>query len=134
MALSVNTPRSLQLGDREDLPVLAAKRIFEGAAVSIAAAGYAQGLDAGEPFAGFAVAEADNTGGASGAIKVTVLKRGAMELTVVGATLADNKRTVVYASDDGTFTTTATSNSKIGWISRVVSGTLCIVDFQAVNA
>ena len=135
MALSADEIRTYQLGDKEDYPVAALETIYHGAAVGSNGAGAARGLNAGDVFLGFADKQADNSGGAAGDINVEVKARGRIQVPVTGATatLAVN-RAPVYASDDNTFTTTATSNSLIGYISRLVSGTICIVEFDAANA
>ena len=131
MALSENTPRDIQVADREEYPVAAAGHIYEGSAVGENAAGYARPLVAADPYLGFAVFEADNSAGAAGVIRATVRKKGNVVLEVTGAAITSNDRPAVYASDDGTFTLTTTGNSKIGYVSRWISGTKCVVEFDA---
>ena len=64
--LALNTPRAYEGGNRNDLPVIAADIIYEGAAVGVVAAtGLTQPLVAGNKFAGFAVEQADNSSGVS---------------------------------------------------------------------
>lgn len=132
MALTKNTPRAFELGDVNAFPVLTNVKIYEGSAVGIAASTgvYARPLNATDRFVGFAEKEADNTGGASAAINVRVKALGLVQIDVVGA---DNTKvgSPVYASDDGTFTLTSTGNSKIGFVHRFVTGTTCIVYFDA---
>jgi len=94
---------------------------------------FARPLTATDRFVGFAESPADNTGGANGAIRVRVRERGKVELIVTGAD-ATKVGAPVYASDDGTFTLTATSNSKIGWVHRHVSSTTVVVAFDSVLA
>jgi hypothetical protein len=54
MALSADTPLTRELGSINEYPVLAATRIFEGAAVGLeAVSGLARGLVAGDDFLGF---------------------------------------------------------------------------------
>jgi hypothetical protein len=130
--LAADSARDYQLGDREDYPVIAADTIFEGAAVGENASGYARPLAAGDAFLGFAERQADNSDGSAGDVNVTVKKRGSIVLSVTGATVASNDRVAVYASDDDTFTTTATSNSLVGYVSRWISGTQCVVEFDAL--
>lgn len=131
--LAADTPRDYQLGDREDYPVVASDVIYEGAAVGEDDNGYAQPLAQGQPFLGFAVRKADNSAGSAGDINVTVITRGRASLAVAGATaITANDRPAVYASDDNTFTLTATSNSLIGYVSRWVSSGVCIVEFDAL--
>lgn len=131
--LAADSPRAYQLGDQEDYPVIAADIIYEGAAVGENASGYARPLAAADPFLGFAVRKADNSGGAAGDINVTVKTRGRVQLAVAGATaITANDRQAVYASDDNTFTLTASSNSLIGYVSRWISSGVCIVEFDAL--
>lgn len=130
--LGTDIPRAYQQGDREDYPVIAADIIYEGAAVGENASGYSQPLVAGDPFQGFAVEQADNSAGAAGDINVSVRTSGRVRLTVVGATaITANDRPAVYAADDNTFTLTATSNSLIGYVSRWIASTDCVVEFNA---
>jgi len=131
MELSANTPRDYQVGEKEAYPVAASEVIYEGAAVGENAAGYARALQAGDKFLGFAEFKADNTSGAAGAIRAEVKTKGRVRLTVVGSAITSNDRPAVYASDDGTFTLTVGSNSKIGYVSRWISGTDCVVEFDA---
>lgn len=131
MALSTNTPRVYQIGEREDYLVAAAALIYEGAAVGENGSGYAQPLVAGDKFLGFATRPADNSTGAAGAIRAELKTKGRVKLDVVGAAITSNDRPAVYASDDGTFTLTVGTNSKIGYVSRHVSGTTCIVEYDA---
>jgi len=116
-----------------DLPVIAADIIYEGAAVGDNGSGLARPLVAGDPFYGFAHRQCDNSAGAASAKNVRVRQRGLVELPVVGATSAADIGDTVYASDDDTFTKTASTNTPIGKIARWVSGTNCIVAFEAVQ-
>lgn len=129
--LSENTPRAYQVGEHEEYPVRASSRIYEGAAVGEDAAGYARPLTAGDAFLGFAVFEANNSAGLAGAIRTEVKKKGNIVVDVVGTSITSNDRPAVYASDDGTFTLTVGSNTKIGYVSRWISGTKCVVEFDA---
>lgn len=117
------------------MPVIAADIIYEGAAVSDkvttgAATGYAQPLVAGEPFVGFAVEDVDNSAGSAGDKKVKLLTEGLVELSVSAAAITDEGRPV-YASDDDTFTFTATSNTRIGHVHRWISTGKVLVKFKA---
>lgn len=131
MSLSANTPRAAELGILNDLPVAAGVHIYEGAAVSVNASGFAKPLAAGEDFVGFADCEADNTSGSAGAIFVSVRHKGKVVLAVTGAAAA-NVNDAVYASADDTFTLTATSNSLIGYLRRYDSAG-CVVELQVKN-
>ena len=130
--LAADTARKYSLGEIEEYPVIATDIIFEGSAVGENASGYSRPLVAADPFQGFAEAQVDNSAGAAGALNVRVKTRGRIEIAVVGASaVTANDRPAVYASDDDTFTLTATSNSLIGYVSRWISGTTCIVEFDA---
>lgn len=115
-----------------DLKVIASDIIYEGAAVGDNASGYARPLVALDPFLGFANKRCDNSAGAAGAKRVNVLTKGQVELAVVGATGVGDIGDTVYASDDATFTKTSTGNTAIGKIADWVSGTTCIVEFEAL--
>ena len=130
--LSVNKQIPIETGDYNDLPVITSDIIYEGAAVGMSS-GYARPLVAGDAFAGIAVAKVDNSAGAGGAKNVRVLQKGSIEVDVVGVTAITNVGATVYASDDNVFTLSSTSNSSIGKIIRHVSGTKCIVAFEAVS-
>lgn len=134
MALAKNVERTFSaseaMADRET-PVLTNVHVFAGSALSMtdAEAGV-RPLVAGNPFMGFARYEADNNPGATGDKKVIYTPEGEVELNVVGVTGPGDEGKDVFASDDGTFTLTSTSNSKIGKVSLHKSGTLCMVRFQ----
>jgi hypothetical protein len=129
--LAANKLRDYQMGDKEEYPVIAADIIYQGAAVGENGSGYARPLVAGDPFLGFAEAIADNSGGAAGAINVNVKKKGNIVLPISGLAITANDRPAVYASDDDTFTLTATSNSLIGYVSRWISTGVAVVEFDA---
>ncbi len=133
--LAANKPRAYELGDNQEYPVIAADIIFEGAAVGENGSGYARPLTAGDPFLGFAHRKVDNSAGAAGAVNVEVKRRGQIQLAVAGATaVTANDRPLVYASDDDTFTLTASTNSIIGRVARWVSSGVCVVEFDAALA
>jgi len=131
MTLAANAPRTYQVGINEAYPVAAGANIFEGAAIGENAAGYARALQAGDKFLGFCLFPVDNTAGLAGAERVEVRTSGNVRLAVIGSAITSNDRPAVYASDDGTFTLTVGSNSKIGYVSRWISGTDCVVEFDA---
>lgn len=130
--LAVNKPRAYELGDIQEYPVIAADIIYEGAAVGENGSGYARPLQAGDPFLGFAERIVDNSAGAAGDKRVRVKRKGQVQLAVSGASaITANDGPLVYASDDDTFTLTATSNSPIGRISRWIESGVAVVDFDA---
>lgn len=132
--LAADTPRNYQLGELEDYPIIADDIIYEGAAVGENGSGYARPLVAADPFLGFATRNVNNTGGAAGDKNVQVKTKGRVQLAIASIAITANDRPAVYASDDNTFTLTATSNSKIGYVSRWVSTGVAIVEFEAVRA
>lgn len=132
--LAANQLRDYQLGDKEEYPVISADIIYQGAAVGENGSGFSRPLEAGDPFQGFAEAIADNSGGAAGAINVNVRKRGNVVLQISGLPITANDRPVIYASDDNTFTLTASTNSPIGTVSRWISTGIAVVEFDAALA
>lgn len=129
--LAVDKPREYQLGDVEEYPVIASDIIYEGAAVGENASGYARPLAAGDVFLGFAIEKVDNSAGAAGAKTVKVKTRGRIKLAVGSLAITDNDRVAVYASDDDTFTKTASSNSLVGYVSKYISSGVGVVEFDA---
>jgi len=130
--LAKDAPRSWEIGLEEynDLPVVASDIIYEGAAVGENGSGYSRPLVAGDRFQGFCTEKADNSAGSAGAIDVRMKSKGRIKVAVTGVTGVADEGKKVYASDDDTFTLTATSNSEIGSIFRWVSSTTCIVAFE----
>ncbi|BBK44130.1 hypothetical protein STVA_41500 [Allostella vacuolata] len=128
--LAVDKPRDEELGDQNDLPVIAADIIYEGAAVGDNGSGYARPLVAGDPFRGFAITRADNAAGLAGARSVRVRHHGRAVLPVAGIAIT-SVGAVVYASDDDTFTMTASTNSPIGTVVRFVSSGIGVVEYDA---
>jgi len=130
--LAANTPRDYELGDINELPVIAADIIYEGAAVGDNASGYARPLVAGDPFRGFAEKKADNSSGSAGDINVRVLSKGKVKLAISSLAITDVGKDV-YASDDNTFTLTKSTNTRIGYVYRWVSSGYGIIAFEANN-
>lgn len=124
-------PRAFSLGNLEEYPVIAADIIYEGAVVGENGSGYSRPLVAGDPFQGFAMEQVDNSAGSAGDKRVRVLQRGKVTLPISAIAITANDRPAVYASDDDTFTLTAGSNTKIGWVSRWISTGLAVVEFDA---
>jgi len=131
--LSANSPRSYEGGSRNEIPVIAADTIFEGAAVGIVpASGHAQPLAAGDRFAGFAEAKADNSAGAAADINVRIVESGKIKLSVSGAVITDVGQPV-YATDDDTFVFSPVGGVFVGFVHRFVSSGVVIVAFDALN-
>lgn len=118
--------------DFNDLPVIASDIIYEGSAVGDNGSGLARPMVSADPFLGFAMTQCDNSAGAASAKNVRVRSRGFVQVAVVGATSAADVGEAVYASDDDTFTLTASTHTTIGKVHRWVTGTSCIVYFEAV--
>lgn len=94
------------------LPVKGSTTIFKGALVGLSS-GYARELNAADAFAGVAYEECDNSSGSDGDKVVRVYTQGDFEHALTGASRANNGA-ALYASDDGTLTTTASGNSAVG--------------------
>lgn len=127
--LAKDAPRDFEIGDHNDLPIVAADIIYEGAAVGLNTSGYARPLEAGDPFGGFALRQVDNAGGVAGEKNVRVIARGAVVLAVTGLTIDDFGKPV-YASDDDTFTMTASTNTQIGTVKRFIANGRGVVEFS----
>lgn len=133
--LAADAPRShLHAPLTLSYPVIAADIIYEGAAVGENGSGYSRPLQAGDVFQGFALAQVDNSGGAAGDLTVRVSPRGLAYLTISGVLITANDRPFVYASDDDTFTLTATSNSPIGCVASWVASNTALVEYDAALA
>jgi len=119
MALTINRDLDHYV-DQElrTLPVAAAKRIFKGALVGLASTGHAQPLLAGNPFAGIAYEEMDNTTGAAGAVSVRVYTAGDFGHTLTGAAIGSVGRPV-FASADDTLTFNGAGNTYVGTVQDV---------------
>lgn len=127
--LSINKPRSLELGDYNDIPILAADIVYEGAMVGDNGSGFGRPLVAGDPFRGVAVNKTDNAAGAAGDKTIRVLRRGSIVLPI-SALAIDDVGKDVYASDDDTFTLTQGSNTRIGYVARFVETGVGVIYFE----
>ena len=131
--LAADKYRSMELGNRNAVPVIASEIIYEGAAVGVVTAtGHARPLAAGDSFAGFAEAKADNSAGAAAALNVRVIASGDIELAVSGSVITDIGQPV-YATDDDTFVYLPTGGVFIGFMKRHVSAGNAVVCFDALN-
>jgi hypothetical protein len=131
--LAADSPRDYELGEHNDLPVVAADIIYEGAAVGLNGSGYARPLVAGDVFGGFALRQCDNASGANGDKNVRVINQGTIALNVTGLTIDDIGKPV-YASDDDTFTMTAGANTQVGSVKRWISDGVGAVEFWVPRA
>lgn len=127
--LAANLPRAWELGDHNELPVIASDIIYQGAAVGDNASGYARPLVSGDLFRGFALEKVDNSAGSAGDLNVKLLIRGKVQLAVSGLAITDVGRPV-YALDDNTFVLTGIG-SYIGHVHRYVSSGYGIISFDA---
>lgn len=126
--LATDKPRTYELGDLNSLPMVATDIIYEGAAVGLSS-GNARPLTAGDPFQGFCIENSDNSTGSAGDKRVKLKTHGEIQLAI-GSLAATDVDKPVYASDDDTFTLTATSNSYVGKVKRFVSSGVGIVAFD----
>ncbi len=131
--LAANKSRAFELGNRNAFPVIASDIVYEGAAVGLVdATGHARPLAAGDRFAGFAEAQADNSAGAAAAINVRVIESGKIQLAVSGAVITD-MGVAVFATDDDTFVFNPVGAVFVGFVHRFVSAGVVIVAFDALN-
>ncbi|WP_306600753.1 hypothetical protein [Geothrix sp. 21YS21S-2] len=131
MALTNNSPRAFEQGDRNEFPLTAAVVVYEGSAVGInPATGYARALVAGDTFVGFSEAKVDNTLGAAGDKTVRVIDEGKVQLAISGVAITDLGKPV-FASDDNTFTLTQGSNTYIGRVSRWIATGIAVVAYES---
>jgi len=134
MALTKDTPRDYgaELETRMEPRVAANTRIYNGAFLGVVVGtGHVRGLVALDVFAGVAMEPCDNVGGAAAAKRVKAATRGQLrKISVTGVTDATSIGAAVYASDDGTLTTTSTNMTRIGKVYDWVSGAICDVAFD----
>jgi len=131
--LAVEAPRTFEVGDINDLPVIAADIIYQGAAVGENGAGYARPLVGGDRFLGFATSTLDNSSGAAGARTVRLACEGAIVLSISGLVITD-VGLPVYATDDATFSLSPVGGSFIGRVKRFVSSGVGVVWFDVDDA
>lgn len=121
------------IGDINEIPMIAADIIYEGAAVGIVtASGHARPLTSVDKFVGFANVRRDNSAGAAAAKKVRVLKNGVVKLSVSGAVITD-KGQPVFATDDDTFVFLPTGAVFIGFVENFISSGVVEVRFDAAS-
>jgi len=129
--LAADLQRTYEIGERNEIPMIASDIIYEGAAVgAVIASGHGRPLTSVDKFVGFAEDQADNSSGAAAAINVRTIKSGSVRLSVTGAVITDINQPV-YAQDDNTFSFIKTSGVFIGFMRRFVSSGVAIVEFNA---
>jgi hypothetical protein len=96
-------------------PVKAATKIYKGSLVCADSTGYAvPGADAaGQSFLGVAIEEADNSGGAAGALSVRVQTSGIFSLAKSGSITQASIGATLYIVDDQTVGLAATTTNDI---------------------
>lgn len=135
MAVTANQLTKRQDGTKRSYPVEESTRIYQGTLVFINAAGYACDVTATgvNAFAGIAVAEADNTSGADGAIEVEVYTDGDFELTGTFNSITDVGMPA-YADDNYAVVVALGATSvRIGSVVRYVSATKAIISIKPSN-
>lgn len=131
--LTVDTYRVTVVGEVNEIPVIAADIIYEGAAVGVVVGtGHARPLTSVDVFAGFAEQKADNSAGAAAAINVRNITKGVVKLSVSGAVITDIGQPV-YATDDNTFVFLPTGGVFVGFVRRYVSSGVVEVEFDSLN-
>lgn len=130
--LAADEQRIKILGDINEIPVIAADIIYEGAAVGVViATGHARPLTSVDKFVGFAESKCDNSAGAAAAKNVRVVSKGTVRLALSGAVITDVGQPV-YATDDNTFVFTPVGGVFIGMTKRYVASGYMEVDFDAI--
>lgn len=131
--LAASLARAFILGAVNEVPVIAADIIYEGAAVgAVLASGHARPLVGGDRFIGFSQSICDNSLGAAAAKRVSLRKTGSTVLPVSGAVITDIGQPV-YATDDNTFVFLPTGASFVGFVARFVSAGVVDVEFDIEN-
>lgn len=117
-----------------DFPVAANIKIYAGSLVCVNTTGYAVPAadTAGLKFAGVALEQADNTGGANGAKTVRLRRSGVFEFDAASITQA-MVGTAMYIVDDHTMddATGPTNDIRIGILVKYVADTIGWVDITA---
>jgi hypothetical protein len=131
--LAADKGRIKVVGEINEIPMIAADIIYEGAAVGIVkASGHARPLTSVDAFAGFAEQQVDNSAGAAAAKNIRVVSKGVVKLSVSGAVITDVGQPV-YATDDDTFVFLPTGGVYIGRVRRFVSSGVVEVEFDAIR-
>lgn len=132
MALSADSPVVVETGDFNSVPAAASAKVYEGSMVG-SSSGYGRALVAADVFFGHSLRQVDNSSGSAGDKNIR-LRKGKYRLKVTITAAITNIAAAVYASDDGTYTLTSTSNSLVGKLVRWISSTESIVEFDPIGA
>jgi hypothetical protein len=132
MAVTANQLISKQDGDKRSYPVEESTRIYQGTLVYINAAGYACDVTATgvNAFVGIAVAEADNTSGADGAIEVEVYTEGDFELTGTFNSITDVGMPAYGDDNYAVVVALGATSVRIGRVERFVSATKAVISIK----
>jgi len=132
MAVTANQLTKRQDGTKRSYPVEESTRIYQGTLVYINAAGYACDVTATgvNAFAGIAVAEADNTSGADGAIEVEVYTDGDFELTGTFNSITDVGMPAYGDDNYAVVVALGATSVRIGRVVRYVSATKAIIGIK----
>jgi hypothetical protein len=132
MAVTANQVIKVQEGDRRSYPVEENTRIYQGTLVYVNAAGYACDVTATgvNAFVGIAVAEANNTGGADGAIEVEVYTEGDFELTGTFNSITDVGMPAYGDDNYAVVVALGATSVRIGRVVRFISTTKAIIAIQ----
>jgi hypothetical protein len=115
-----------------ELPCIATDILYRGSAAGDSS-GTMRPLTASDAFVGFVAATADNSTGAASAKNVSLFVEGEVLLAITGVSSEDNLGVAVYATDDDTFTLTASGGVSIGKITEWVASTSAWVKFQGAS-
>ena len=115
---------------RDNVPVAAGAKIFNGGAVALNAGGFAVPAGPGaKHFRGIADESVDNSDGQNGDATVEIITPEGAFFDATGLAEARLGQPV-YFSDDHTVTLTAGTNTFAGRIREVTSATECLVDLR----
>ena len=140
-ALAENVDLKAKEGVYQHFKVQNGVKIYKGAPVTVDTDGYAQSNDGttttlanGDIFAGMAVELADNTDGSDADIDVRCLRKGIIEIAVLGTVTQAKVGDKVYlnnVSDDAAFTLTSDSGNPqitVGELVGYISSGVGLVD------
>jgi hypothetical protein len=112
---------------------MAAVKIFQGALVTVNAAGFLTNVvdAAGAYFAGIAVETVDNSAGAAGDKEIRVYRTGIVKLATSGAARSNVGDTVYASANDVVTFTSAANRNIVGVMVEFESATAIWVELQA---
>ncbi len=132
-ALTTDINRVFETPDNlNSVPLGSGEKIYQGSLIGLNSDGYGRPLEAEDVAMGFAEDNLDNTDGTDGEKVLNVKAKGKVSLFISGLAI-DDVGSKVYASDDNTFTLTATDNSLVGKVVRFEKADYGIVAFDFIN-